>query len=249
MRKLKILIIAILFISINKHPLDIFADIISDNTSSNSTPVISIADTQTTTNENNKSTMLDGEIGEWDPNLDDKPNFDKDDLEIDGNKPTQNDYYTISVTVPLNMEFYVLPNSDLAIGSFFSPTYKIKNNGSKDISVSINSFNQDNNTSNTDNDTAPLYVEETIDNDNKTQIKLEMCSVEDLDTWWQVNKKIDLTKLDSLNDEQKKLYNLSANESKGLKFDSRRWELPQNETNKPKAMSNFNAGFVFSVVQ
>ena len=38
------------------------------------------------------------------------------------------------------MEFYVLPNSQLAFGSFYSPMYTIKNNGSKNISVSLDSF-------------------------------------------------------------------------------------------------------------
>ncbi len=56
----------------------------------------------------------------------------------------EDDYYTISVTVPLNMEFYVLPNSQLAMGNFYSPTYTIKNNGSKNISVNISSFDMEN---------------------------------------------------------------------------------------------------------
>lgn len=36
---------------------------------------------------------------------------------------------------------------------------------------------------------------------------------------------------------------------KGIKFYSDRWELPQVENNKEKAMSNFNAGFIFSIVR
>ncbi len=59
----------------------------------------------------NDSTVLDGEIGEWDPNLMIililmNPELD----EIDGNIPTEDEYYTISVTVPVNMEFMYYPN-------------------------------------------------------------------------------------------------------------------------------------------
>ena len=249
MRRFKILIISILFISINQHSLYIFADTISFNKSSYNTPVISIDDTQTIiplNNENNNSTVLDGEIGEWDPENKDKLDFNNS-LEIDGHKPTENDYYTISVTVPLNMEFYVLPNSNLALGSFFSPTYKIKNNGSKNISVKINSFEMQN--TRQDNDTAQLYVEKLNSKDNKTQIELKMCAINTLDTLSEVTKEIDLTEVGQFNDSDKELYVLSKNETKGVKFYADRWELPQNEANKEKAISDFNAGFVFSVVR
>ncbi len=77
------------------------------------------------------TTILDGQIGEWDPNDSDAPNFEQEGLEIEGSKPTQGQYYTISVTVPVSMEFFVLPNSYLPFGSFYSPEYSITNNGSK----------------------------------------------------------------------------------------------------------------------
>ena len=251
--KFKILIILILFISINQDLLDIFADTKSVNTSSSATPIISTPNTQTpssSTNENNKSTILDGEIGEWDPELSDKPDFNEENLELEGNKPQPNDYYTISVTVPLNMEFYVLPNSQLALGSFYSPIYSVKNNGSKDISVAINSFVQENDVqNNVDNDTAPLYIGKTVDNDSKTQIELKICAINKLDSLSKVSKEIDLTEINELQDSDKELYVLSANETKGIKFSSERWELPQNEAHKDKAISNFRAGFVFSVVR
>ena len=92
----------------------------------------------------NESTILDGEIGEWDLEINNKPNFNEEGLEVDGDIPQREDYYTISVTVPVNMEFYVLPNSQLAMGSFYSPTYTIKNNGSKSISVNLSSFDMEN---------------------------------------------------------------------------------------------------------
>ena len=112
--KFKILILLIFVLSMNKYSLDIFADTPSPD-APNTKPI------------KNNSTVLDGEIGEWNPTLDDKLDFSKN--EVDGHIPNIDEYYTISVTVPLNMEFMVLPNSTRPFGSFFSPIYNIKNNG------------------------------------------------------------------------------------------------------------------------
>ena len=226
---LKKIILIALVISINTSSLDIFANPSSGDSKINT----------------NKSTILDGEIGEWDPDLNDKPNFNENGLEVDGNKPQQGDYYTISVTVPLNMEFYVLPNSQLAMGSFYSPTYTIKNNGSKSISVNLSSFDMENGVE--DEETTPLYIEKINSTDTRTQIELKMCSIENLSTWWEIDKKIDLTKLDELGDSEKELYVLRANDEKGVTFDAEKWELPQIVSNKKKAVSNFRASFVFSI--
>ena len=226
---LKKIILIALVISINTSSLAIFANPPSGDSKINT----------------NKSTILDGEIGEWDPDLNDKPNFNQQDLEVDGNKPQSGDYYTISVTVPVNMEFYVLPNSQLAMGSFYSPVYNIENNGSKNISVNISSFDIENEV--VDQETTPLYVEKIDSNDNRTQIELKLCSIENLNTWWELGKKIDLTDLQQLNDSEKELYTLSANQEKGVTFDSEKWELPQVVSNKKKAVSNFRASFVFSI--
>lgn len=246
--KFKNLILLIFVLSINKYSLDIFAD--TPDGTSNDIPTIETSSPNTTNTQDN-STILDGEIGEWDPNLDDNPDFDNEDIdEIDGHKPQDDEYYTISVTVPLDMEFYVLPNSQLALGSFYSPIYTIKNNGSKNISVAINSFVQENDVqNNVDSDAAPLYVEKLNDKDGKTQMELKMCAIDKLDVWSKVSKEIDLTEINELQDTDKELYVLSANETKGIKFSSERWELPQNEAHKDKAISNFRAGFVFSVVR
>ena len=103
--KFKILILLMCFISINQYSLNVFADTPSDDIPSVNTP--STENTNSPTNKNNSSTVLDGEIGEWDPRLDDdNPDFNNPELdEIDGHIPTEDEYYTISVTVPLNMEF------------------------------------------------------------------------------------------------------------------------------------------------
>ena len=224
--KFKMLIVMIFVLSLNQHSLDIFAD----------------EPTQ------NESTILDGEIGEWDPDLNDNPNFDNE--EVDGHIPKDNEYYTISVTVPVNMEFLVLHSSQLVFGKFISPMYTIKNNGSKNLSVSLDSFVRED--SNIDDLSTPLYIERINSKDNRTQMELKMYGVEDFnrdEIDEIIDKEIDLTKINQLSDAEKKLYELGANEKKGIKFYSDRWELPQVENNKEKAMSNFNAGFIFSIVR
>lgn len=83
-----------------------------------------------------------------------------------------------------------------------------------------------------DEDITPLYVEKINSTDSRAQIELKMCSIENLNTWWQLDKKIDLTELQQLDVSEKELYTLSANEEKGVTFDADKWELPQNVSNK-----------------
>lgn len=190
------------------------------------------------------SVELDGQIGEWDPDGPDALDFNKEGLEIEGSKPTEGEYYTISVTVPLSMEFYVLPNSQLAFGSFYSPEYKITNNGSKNLEVKINSFSIDT-TRTIASDETPLYIDKVKGGDGKTQMELKLSAIDSSNT--ANNKEIDLTEIETLQDNEKKLYELSKNETKKVKFSAERWELPQFESGKDKAISNFKAGFEFSI--
>ena len=44
------------------------------------------------------------------------------------------------------------------------------------------------------------------------------CTVEDLETWWEIDKEIDLTELQQLDDSQKELYVLNANDEKGIDY-------------------------------
>lgn len=237
--KFKILILLICFISINQYSLKIFADTPSDNISS-------INKLSTTPNApNNSSTLLDGEIGEWDPKLNDKPDFDDPKLdEIDGKKPTKDEYYTISVTVPLNMDFMVTQDGKLAHGKFFSPTYAIKNNGSKNISVKIKSFDPKNNIN--DKDTTTLYIEKLNHGDGKTQMELKIGVLNDLDLS-KFDKEIDLTQIKTLPEAEQELFNLKANQIKKFKFTSTKWEIPLYESGKENAKTNFNASFEISI--
>lgn len=229
---LKKFILILLVIIINTSSLDVFATPPSEDDSVYE----------------NKSTILDGEIGEWDPTLNDNPNFNDVELEDGVRLPQENEYYTISVTVPVNMEFYVFQHSNKLEGNLFSPIYSIKNNGSKNISVKINSFYRKENTEIYDKNTVPLYVEKLNSEDGRTQIELKMCAIEDLGTSMRVSKEIDLTEFKPDVNLEKELYTLSANQKKGVTFEAEKWEFP-NVSEKGKAISNFSAGFVFSVVE
>jgi len=187
----------------------------------------------------NESTILDGEIGEWDPSISDKPNFNETELEVDGKLPEENEYYTISVTVPVSMEFIALDYN-----TFYSPVYAIKNNGSKNISVKLSTFSRKENTRLNDENTVPLYVEEVNREDDIAQIELKMCTIEDLNNTVKVNKEIDLTNLTK----EIELYTLSANQKKGVTFDSKRWDMPKTTPENGKAISDFSSSFIFSVV-
>ena len=223
-KKLKILILLIISLTINQYSLDIFADTLSEN--------VPIAE--------NESTILDGEIGEWDPELSDKPNFKEEGLETNVPLPGEEDYYTISVTVPLDMEFFVVPNSNSALGSFHSPVYTVKNNGSKNISINVSSFNQ--NEEINAQDTAPLYIEKIKHGDGRTQMELKLVTLVDM-VYNKFDKEVDLTMLN----EQEELCQLGANEEKGLRFSSDLWEMPKVESDKEQAISNFTVGFTFSI--
>lgn len=196
-----------------------------------------------TTTPEEGNTILDGEIGEWDPNMEDAPDFSQS-TDIEGSIPTEGEYFTISVTVPIDMEFYVLPNSQLAFGSFYSPEYTIKNNGTKTVVAKVNTFSM-NNSGKTDTNT-PLYIEEVVAGDGRTQMELGMCAVENLDSNGKA-KEINLIELNTLSEEDKTLYELQTNEAKKVKFISDNWELPQYESNKDTASSSYIAGFEFSI--
>ena len=142
---------------------------------------------------------LDGQIGDWDPNDPDSPNFNQPDLDVDGTRPGEKDYYTISVTVPISMRFIVLPSSSNPLGLFYSPEYSITNNGSKALEMKINDFKIDESTPLDENETL-LHIGKIDNSDKNTQMELKLSTIDNS------NKYIDLTQITTLTDEQKKLF-------------------------------------------
>ena len=101
-------------------------------------------------------TELNGMIGPYDPT---DPNYPEDpfynfDGELEGDYPTADNYYTIAVTVPTNMEFTVLKKSDRNI--FYSPKYTIENRATRPIYVSVHSLVQ--NPFDSTENFVPLYL-------------------------------------------------------------------------------------------
>ena len=187
-------------------------------------------------------TELDGKIGEWDPNDSEKPDFSGiDSSDIEGTIPNSGDYYTISVTVPLEMNFTVLPSSYNPLGDFLSPEYNIKNNGSKTVRVKVKEILQWTPYILEDNKTI-LYIDERVPKDKKAQMELSLISFDGNNI-----KDIPLYDLESLGEEDKVLFKLGQNETKKMKFYSGTWDLPQYEVGKDEAEANFNLTLEFSV--
>lgn len=217
-------LILILALCMAKNPLDAFA------------------------NTGNSNTILEGEIGLWDPYESDKPDFNGiADTDIEGKIPTADKYFNIiSVTVPIDMEFMVLPSSTSAFGSFYAPKYTIRNNGRIPVVAKIKSFEMDN--SNANADTTPLHIEKVVGGDGRTQMELNICTLDDSNPN-NIDKEIDLTRIKSLNENERTLYDIGANDVKQVTFKSTKWEIPKYESKKDNAISSYTAIFEFSAKQ
>lgn len=98
-------------------------------------------------NKGSNNVELEGGIGEWGPDKDSSlPNFngtegsEKPDVD---NELQKGEYFTISATVPLNMEFLIKnenENGSSPNGKFITPYYKVINNGSHKLKVHFESF-------------------------------------------------------------------------------------------------------------
>ena len=133
------------------------------------------------------SVELDGGIGEWGPDKDKNlPNFngttgsEKPDVD---NELQKGEYFTISATVPLNMEFLIKnenENGSSPNGKFITPYYKVTNNGSHKLKVHFESFeyatSKATKTSGlVKDDLAPLYVvSQPEKNNGKVEMKLNL---------------------------------------------------------------------------
>ncbi len=187
-------------------------------------------------------TELDGKIGEWDPNDSEKPDFSGiDSSDMEGTIPNSGDYYTISVTVPLEMNFMVLPYTQNPFGAFISPEYALKNNGSKTVTAKVRGMQQNTSSISVPQDEL-LYVDEKTPGDHKTQIELVLSAIDG-----QTRKDVNLYEFDTLTDDEKVLYDLRANEEKKIQFNSDAWELPNFEVGKDEVQSNFNLSLEFSI--
>lgn len=211
---------------------------------------------------------LEGGIGEWGPNKDNSlPNFNEaessDKTEID-NKLQEGQYFTISATVPLKMEFLIQNRNENGLaseGKFITPYYKVTNNGSHKLKVHFESFEYANSkTTKTSDlvkeDLAPLYVvSQPQKNNGKVEMKLNLTYDRPSNSYL---KRIDLVPptnsptitsrlLKSSNSVEQELGELDPNEQARLYYGSDLWESPKSENVTKGVEANFNLKLAFSI--
>lgn len=219
-------------------------------------------------NKGSNNVELEGGIGEWGPGKDDKlPNFNEttgsEKLDVD-NKPEEGQYFTISATVPLNMEFLIKnenENGSSPNGKFITPYYKVINNGSHKLKVHFESFEYANSkTTKTSGlvkeDLAPLYVvSQPEKNNGKVEMKLNLTYDRPSNSYL---KRIDLLPpensstitsrlLKSSNSVEQELGELDPNEQARLYYGSDLWESPKSENVTKGVEANFNLKLAFSI--
>ena len=202
----------------------------------------------------NPEVELDGAIGPWESGKDGMPNFENiESGDLIGEKPSEENLFKISVTVPLNMDFVIVnenKNGSSPFGKFVSPYHSITNNGTYPLNVSIKSFDTAR-ASNSSGDGASiinteqvetLYVEEPRSNDGKVQMRLSLNY--DRPQQGTYLKTIGLHNLSQTTD--KTLGEIGSNETARIYYRSDLWETPASEGITEDVVSNFNLILSFS---
>ena len=211
---------------------------------------------------------LEGGIGEWGPNKDNSlPNFNEttgsEKLDVD-NKPEEGQYFTISATVPLKMEFLIQNRNENGLsseGKFITPYYKVTNNGSHKLKVHFESFEYATSKATKTSglvkeDLAPLYVvSQPEKNNGKVEMKLNLTYDRPSNSYL---KRINLVPpensstitsrlLKSSNSVEQELGELDPNEQARLYYGSDLWESPKSEGINKGVEANFNLKLAFSI--
>ena len=219
-------------------------------------------------NKGSNNVELEGGIGEWGPDKDNNlPNFngtegsEKPDVD---NELQKGEYFTISATVPLNMEFLIKnenENGSSPNGKFITPYYKVINNGSHKLKVHFESFEYA--TSSTTKTSGlitekleKLYVvDNPTPNNNKVEMKLNLTYDRPSNSYL---KRINLVPpensstitsrlLKSSNSVEQELGELDPNEQARLYYGSDLWESPKSEGITKGVEANFNLKLAFSI--
>lgn len=218
-------------------------------------------------NKGSNNVELEGGIGEWGPDKDSSlPNFNgatgSEKLDVD-NKLEEGQYFTISATVPLNMEFLIKnenENGSSPNGKFITPYYKVINNGSHKLKVHFESFEYATSKATKTSglvkeDLAPLYVvSQPEKNNGKVEMKLNLTYDRPSNSYL---KRIDLIPtnsptitsrlLKSSNSVEQELGELDPNEQARLYYGSDLWESPKSENITKGVEANFNLKLAFSI--
>ena len=219
-------------------------------------------------NKGSNNVELEGGIGEWGPDKDSSlPNFNgatgSEKLDVD-NKLEEGQYFTISATVPLNMEFLIKnenENGSSPNGKFITPYYKVINNGSHKLKVHFESFEYATSKATKTSglvkeDLAPLYVvSQPEKNNGKVEMKLNLTYDRPSNSYL---KRINLVPpensstitsrlLKSSNSVEQELGELDPNEQARLYYGSDLWESPKSEGINKGVEANFNLKLAFSI--
>ena len=218
-------------------------------------------------NKGSNNVELEGGIGEWGPDKDSSlPNFNgatgSEKLDVD-NKLEEGQYFTISATVPLKMEFLIQNRNENGLsseGKFITPYYKVTNNGSHKLKVHFESFEYANSkTTKTSGlvkeDLAPLYVvSQPEKNNGKVEMRLNLTYDRPSNSYL---KRIDLIPtnsptitsrlLKSKKTNEEMLGELDPNEQARLYYGSDLWETPKSEGITKGVEANFNLKLAFSI--
>ena len=205
----------------------------------------------------NPEVELDGAIGPWESGKDGMPNFENiESGDLIGEKPSEENLFKISVTVPLNMNFVIVnenENGSSPFGKFVSPYHSITNNGTYPLNVSLNNFtrvNESNNSASsarTDSSTkdTKLYIREPEAGNNKVEMRLSLNY--DRPQQGTYLKTIDLHTLNkNRTSEENKLGEIGSNETARIYYRSDLWETPKSEGITEDVVSNFNLILSFS---
>lgn len=218
-------------------------------------------------NKGSNNVELEGGIGEWGPDKDNKlPNFngttDSEKLDVD-NEPQKGQYFTISATVPLNMEFLIKnenENGSSPNGKFITPYYKVINNGSHKLKVHFESFEYANSKTTKTSDLVKEELEKLYVVDNPTrgnkQVEMRLNLTYDRPSNSYL-KRIDLIPtnlptitsrlLKSKKTNEEMLGELDPNEQARLYYGSDLWETPKSENVEKGVEANFNLKLAFSI--
>ena len=203
----------------------------------------------------NPEVELDGAIGPWESGKDGMPNFENiESGDLIGEKPSEENLFKISVTVPLNMNFMIVSDDPIRFtGKFICPYYYITNNGTYPLDVSFESFDKVTSNSSTDGllsisnseQVAPLYIEEPVARDGKVEMRLSLNY--DRPQQGTYLKTINLHTLnESTTSEEKQLGEIGSNETARIYYRSDLWETPASEGITEDVVSNFNLILSFS---
>ena len=205
----------------------------------------------------NPEVELDGAIGPWESGKDGMPNFENiESGDLIGEKPSEENLFKISVTVPLNINFVIVnknENGSSPFGKFVSPYHSITNNGTYPLNVSLNSFtrvNESNNSASsarTDSSTkdTKLYIREPEARNNKVEMRLSLNY--DRPQQGTYLKTINLNSENTnRTSEENKLGEIGSNETARIYYRSDLWETPKSEGIETDVVSNFSLILSFS---